>query len=55
MIGMVVSMINSSFSNQIHCNLFQPEGGPGPKLDTDMLNVPIKQENSRKDLVPSEE
>ena len=46
---MVVSMINSSVSNKIHFNLFQPEGGPDPKLDTDMLNVmPRKQKNSSK-------
>ena len=46
---MVASMINSSVSNKIHYNLFQPEGGPDPKLDTDILNVmPIKQENSLK-------
>ena len=49
MIGMVVSMINSSVSNKIHYNLFKPEGGSDLKLDTDILNVmPIKQENSSK-------
>ena len=48
-LGMVVSMINSSVSNKIHFNLFQPEGGPDLKLDTDILNVMlIKQENSSK-------
>ena len=46
---MAVSMINSPVSNNIHYNLFQPEGGPDPKLDTDILRVmPIKQENSSK-------
>ena len=42
--------INSSVTNKIHYNLFQSEGGPDPKLDTDIiLNVmPIKQENSLK-------
>ena len=35
--------------NKIHYNLFQSEGGPDPKLDTDILNVlPIKQEISAK-------
>ena len=49
MIGIGVSMISSSVSNKIHFNLFQAEGGPDPKLDTDILNVmPIKQENSLK-------
>ena len=42
-------MITSSVSNKIYYNLFQPGGGPYPKLDTDILNVvPIKQENSSK-------
>ena len=41
---MFFSMINSSISNKINYNLFQPEGGPDPKLDTDILNVmPIEQ------------
>ena len=45
MIGMVASMINSSVSN----NLFQPEGGPIPKYDTDIFNVmPIKKESPSK-------
>ena len=49
MTRMVVSRINSSVSNKIHFNLFQPEGGPDPKLDTDILNVmPINEENSLK-------
>ena len=46
---MVVLMITSSVSNNIHYNLFQPEGGPDPKLDTDILNVmALKQETSSK-------
>ena len=46
---MVVLMVNSSVSNKIHFNLFQPEGLPDPKIDTDILNVmSIKQENSSK-------
>ena len=49
MIGMVVSMINSSVLNKIHFNLFKSEGGLDPKLDTYILNVmPIQQENSLK-------
>ena len=49
MIGILVSMINSFFLNKIHFNLFQPEGGPRPKLYTDILNVmPMQQENSSK-------
>ena len=44
-------MINSSFLNKIHCNLFQSKGGPDPNLDTDILNVRhIKQENSLKEF-----
>ena len=46
---MAASIINSSVSNNIHYNLFQPEGGPDPKLDTDILNaMSIKQESSSK-------
>ena len=47
MITMVVSIINSSVLNKNHYKLFQSEGGPDPKLVTDILNVmPIKQESS---------
>ena len=50
---MVVSIINSSVSNKIHYNLFKSEGGPNPKLDTDILDVmPIKQEHSSKSSFP---
>ena len=49
MLGMAALMINSSSWNKIHYNLFQPERGPDPKLDRDILNVrPIKQEISSK-------
>ena len=45
---MVVSKINSSVSKKIHYNLFQPEGGPNPKLDTILNVMPIKRESSSK-------
>ena len=41
---MVVSMINSSVLNKIHYNLFQSEGGPDLKLDTDILNVMLMKD-----------